>query len=190
MIIGGTFVRRIFHIVHINLTMFFFPSLSVKKDVSRLTCRMMEGPTSIVGEIQRVTGCRLHIERGSTEVHPKISGKHIMKGKKVWNLWGWFLHRNQTVWSWGIDQSINESIKWPICPSIYQSIHEFGNLSVYLSTFPSIHLFTYPILPLYSTNFWTFGSNFLQSNLHPTWDLRVWLGNINREMGFTCNDMP
>ena len=59
-----------------------------------------------------------------------------MKGKKVWNLWGWFPHRNQTVWSWGIDQSINESIKWPIYPSIYQyqSIYIPFHLSIYLPT--------------------------------------------------------
>ena len=89
MLIGGTsgtcskktscympFVRGIFHIVHIcSKSNHVYIFSREKNDVSRLTCRMIEGPTSIVAEIQRNTGCRLHIERGSTEVHcPKISG--------------------------------------------------------------------------------------------------------------------
>ena len=48
--------------------------LSVPSWAELMRTRMMEGPTSIVGEIQRVTGCRLHIERGSTEV--RLFGPH------------------------------------------------------------------------------------------------------------------
>lgn len=48
--------------------------LSVPAWAELMRTRMIEGPTSIVAEIQRATGCRLHIERGSTEV--RLFGPH------------------------------------------------------------------------------------------------------------------
>lgn len=148
MIIGGTFVRRIFHIAHINLTMFFFPSLSGKK--RHIETDMQDDGRPYIhrwGDSARHWLSPAHWtwqHRGA----PENFGETYYEGKKGLKFVrlippqesNCLVLRHRSIYQW-INQMTDLFINLSVNLWIWQSI----SLSIYLSIYPSIYL-PYPTL--------------------------------------------
>lgn len=141
MIIGGTFVRRIFHIAHINLTMFFFPlSLRKKKTYRDWHAGWWKALHPSLGRFSAslAVACTLNVAA------PRCTRK--FRGNILWREERFEICEADSptgIKLFGLEASINLSMNQSNDRSIHQSISQSMNLAIYQSIYIPFHLSIY-----------------------------------------------